>query len=107
MTNQVANPFDFITRLPEASITQPYEKHPGIFIQAALIEGPGRNVFIEAIFGPNVPTVTYTVNVGGRGSLVIAEQEFRDLLSSGLALFEIRTTASEAPTPTSAAAKAD
>jgi hypothetical protein len=45
----------------------------------------------------------YTVNVGGRGALVIAEQEFRDLLSSGLALFEIRTSAKEAPTPTSCA----
>ena len=101
MTKPVTNPFAFIARLPEAAITQPYEKHPGVFIQAALIEGPGRNVFIEAIFGPNVPTVTYTVNVGGRGSLVIAEQEFRDLLSSGLALFEIRTTVNDAPTNTS------
>ena len=103
MTDQVTNPFAFIARLPEASITQPFEKHPGVFVQAALIEGPGRNVFIEAIFGDKVPTVTYTVNVGGRGALVIAEQEFRDLLSSGLALFEIRTSAKEAPTPTSCA----
>lgn len=103
MTDQVANPFAFIARLPEATLTQPVEKHPGVFIQAALIEGPGRNVFIEAIFGPKVPTVTYTVNVGGRGALVIAEQEFRDLLSSGLALFEVRTTQKDEPTPTTAA----
>lgn len=99
----IPNPFDFLKRLPEATLTAPFEKHPGIFIQAALIEGPGRNVFIECIFGPNVPNVTYTVNVGGRGSLVIPEQEFRDLLSSGLALFEVRTTAKEEPTPPSAA----
>ena len=103
MAEQVSNPFDFIARLPEATITQPYEKHPGVFIQAALIEGPGRNVFIEVIYGPKVPVVTYTVNVGGRGALVIAEQEFRDLISSGLALFEIRTTGKDTPTSTAAA----
>jgi hypothetical protein len=103
MAEPVSNPFDFIARLPEATITAPFEKHPGIFVQAALIEGPGRNVFIEVIYGPNVPVVTYTVNVGGRGALVIAEQEFRDLVSSGLALFEIRSTGKDAPTSTSAA----
>ncbi len=107
MAEPVSNPFEFIARLPEATITNPYEKHPGVFIQAALIEGPGRNVFIEVIYGPKVPTVTYTVNVGGRGALVIAEQEFRDLLSSGLALFEVRTTGKDGPTPTSAAVAAD
>lgn len=103
-----SNPFDFLKRLPDATLTEPYEKHPGIFIQAALIEGPGRNVFIEAIFGPNVPQVTYTVNVGGRGSLVIPEQEFRDLLSSGLALFEARSpgfaSKGNKPTPLSSIA---
>lgn len=103
MADPVNNPFAFIARLPEATITQPYEKHPGVFIQAALIEGPGRNVFIEVIYGPKVPAVTYTVNVGGRGALVIPEQEFRDLVSIGLALFEIRTTGKEEPTSTSAA----
>jgi hypothetical protein len=87
---------EYLNRLPEATITQPYEKHPGIFVQAALVEGPGRNVFIEAIFGPNVPVTTYTINVGGRGALVIAEQEFRDLLSSALFLFEIRTATNAA-----------
>lgn len=85
----------YLARLPDATLTQPYEKHPGVFVQAALVEGPGRNVFIEVIFGPNVPVTTYTVNVGGRGALVIAEQEFRDLLVSGLFLFEMRTSKPE------------
>jgi len=103
MADKVANPFAFINRLPEATITQPFEKHTGVFVQAALVEGPGRNVFVEVISGPKVPVRTYTVNVGGRGALVIAEQEFRDLLSSGLALFEIHTTSKDAPTNPAAA----
>ena len=84
------NPFKFISRLPDATITPPFEKHPGILISAALVEGKGRNVFIECVHGDKVPQVTYTLNVGGRGALVFGEQEFRDILSAGLALFETR-----------------
>lgn len=92
MAEEPTNPFAFIARLPDATITEGFEKHPGIFIRAALIEGPGRNVFIECVYGPAVPTVTYTLNVGGRGALVFGEQEFRDIVSAGLALFEGRQT---------------
>ena len=99
------NPFDFLTKLPDATVTEPYEKHPGIFISAALVEGAGRNIFIEAIHGDNVPQPTYTLNVGGRGSLVFGEQEFRDILSASLALFEVRQPgfSKDGPTPPSAA----
>lgn len=90
----MSNPFDFLKRLPDATITEAFEKHPGIFIQAALVEGPNHNVFIEVIFGPKAPQVTYTLNIGGRGALVFGEQEFRDILSAGLALFEVRSPGS-------------
>lgn len=95
MADTARDPNAFIKRLPETTITQPFEKHPGIYVQAALVEGPNRNVFVETIFGPNVPVTTYTVNIGGRGALVIGEQEFRDLLASALFLFEMRTSAPE------------
>lgn len=105
MADHSNNPFAFIARLPDAVITQPFEKHPGIFIQAALIEGPGRNIFIECVFGPEVPQVTYTLNVGGRGALVFGEQEFRDIASASLALFEVRQSESKSePTPRAEAA---
>ena len=99
------NPFDFLTRLADATVTAPFEKHPDIFVSAALVEGPGRNVFIECIHGDKVPQITYTLNVGGRGALVIGEQEFRDILSAGLALFETRSPGffKDAPTPLSSA----
>lgn len=102
---EAENPFAYITRLADATITEPFEKHPGIFIQAALIEGEGRNVFIEAVFGPNVPAPVYTLNVGGRGSLVLGEREFRDIVSVGLSLFELRLFPNRAEaTPKAAAA---
>lgn len=102
----MSNPFDFITRLPDAVITPPFEKHPGIFIQAAMVEGKGHNVFIEVIYGPKCPQVTYTLNIGGRGALVFGEQEFSDLLSSGLALFEVRSLSFVGDQPTSPQAAA-
>lgn len=93
MADEPANPFAYITKLPQATLSgPPFEKHPGIFISAALVEGKGRNVFIEAVHGPNVPQPVYTLNVGGRGSLVFGEQEFRDIASAALALFEARLT---------------
>lgn len=104
MADDATNPFAFIARLPDATVTQPFEKHEGIFIQAALIEGKGRNVFIECVSGPAVPTPVYTLNVGGRGSLVLGEQEFRDIASAALALFEIRQSPVKTePTPRAAA----
>lgn len=99
------NPFAFISRLPDATLTAPFEKHPGVFISAALVEGKGRNVIIETLHGEAVREPVYTLNVGGRGSLVIGEQEFRDIVSAGLAMFEARQKGFdiEFPTPTSAA----
>lgn len=99
----MSNPFDFLKSLPDATITEPFEKHPGVFISAALIEGQGRNVFIECIHGEKVTQVTYTLNIGGRGALVFGEQEFRDLLSAGLALFETRQPGFSKDGPTSPA----
>lgn len=106
MTEATNNPFKFLARLPDATLTQPFEKHTGIFVTAGLVEGKGRNVFIECIHGDKVPVVTYTLNVGGRGALVFGEQEFRDILSSGLALFEARQPGfyQDGPTPMSSAA---
>lgn len=92
MADEATNPFAFIARLPDATITEEFEKHPGIFIRAALCEGKDRNVFIECVYGPQVPVPVYTLNVGGRGSLVLGEQEFRDIVSASLALFEGRQT---------------
>lgn len=92
-----SNPFAFISRLPDATVTAPFEKHPGVFIQAGLVEGPGRNVIIEQVTGEGFPP-TYTINIGGRGALVIGETEFRDVLSSALALFELAQTGRAEPT---------
>lgn len=101
---ETINPFAFIARLPEATITDEFVKSEGVNIRATLVEGPGRNVVIEAIYGDNVPAPVYTVNVGGRGSLVIGETEFRDLVSAGLAMFEGKQSGfAFGVTPTSAA----
>lgn len=98
------NPFAFLARLSDATITQPVEKSPGVFIQGAFIEGVGRNVIIETVFGPNVPAPIYTLNIGGRGSLVLGEQEFRDIASASIAMFEVRQSPSKTePTPVSTA----
>lgn len=77
-----------IKRLPHAEVTEPFEKSPGVFIQSALVEGKGKQVFIETVFGPEVPQQVYTLNIGGRGALVFPEQEFRDILASMLVLYE-------------------
>ena len=97
-----ANPFAFIMRLPDATVTPPFEKHPGVFIQAGLVEGEGHNVVFEKVSGEGFAK-TYTLNIGGRGALVFGEQEFRDLLSAGLALFELGQTGRAEPTSTARA----
>ena len=98
------NPFAFLARLPDATITQPFEKHEGVFIQGAFIEGVGRTVVIETVFGPKVPAPIYTLNIGGRGSLVMDEQQFRDIASAAIALFEVRQSPGKTePTPVSTA----
>lgn len=103
--SETANPFAFIARLPQATLTPPFEKHPGVFISASLVEGKGRQVVIETLHGDTVREPVYTLNVGGRGSLVVAEQEFRDIVSAGLAMFEARQKgfSIEFPTPVASA----
>lgn len=93
----MSDPYAFLSRLPDAIVTERFEKHPGIFISAALVEGKGRNVFLERIDGPGVPEVTYTLNIGGRGALVYGEQEFRDIVSIGLTMFEVNQPGFVAP----------
>ena len=78
---------ELIKRLPSATTTGSYEKTEGVFIESALVEGKGKQVFVETVYGPNVPTQVYTLNIGGRGALVFPEQEFRDILASLLALY--------------------
>ena len=78
--------FDFLASLPEAQTTGVVSRAPGILIDGAFIG----NTLVNVLFGENVPNTTYTVGINGRGSLVMEEQEFRDLLSSMLALFDAR-----------------
>lgn len=105
----MTHPFDFLKRLPDAVITDPFEKHPGVFICAALVERKQGNVFIECVFGPAVTQVVYTLNVGGRGALVLGETEFRDIISAAMALFETRQPGfyKEGPTSPSTAGLPD
>lgn len=95
----MSNPFDFLKRLPDAQITGDFEQSPGIKINGAFCEKS--NVLVNVMHGPKVPQITWTLSVAGRGALVMGEQEFRDLLSAGLALFEVRSPGFSAPEPTS------
>jgi hypothetical protein len=93
----MSNPYEFLTRLPEAGVTAPFEKHPGVFIRGAFVEGPGHSVVIEKIDGPKVPAPVYTLNIAGRGALTFDEQTFRDIVSSAVAMFEITAPGYKAP----------
>ncbi len=70
--------FDFLKRLPDATVQGDYEKEPGLLINAAYIDGTKSNVLVNVMHGAKVPQITWTVSVAGRGSLVMGEQEFRD-----------------------------
>jgi hypothetical protein len=72
--------------LPEAQLTGEFQKAPGINIDGSFC----RNALVNVIHGDAVPTKTYTIGVNGRGSLVMEEQEFRDLLASMALLFDSR-----------------
>ncbi len=85
--------FDFLRRLPVANITGVFEKTPGVNIDATFL----RNALVNVLFGEKVPRVTYTVGVNGRGSLVVEEDEFRDLLAGMIKMFEVRSPGYVAP----------
>jgi hypothetical protein len=82
------NPFHFLTRLPDAQMSGVIEKHPGVMIDGAWA---GEHALVNALFGDKVPQTTYTIGITGRGTLQMGEQEFRDLLSAMLAVFESRS----------------
>lgn len=82
------NPFHFLTRLPDAQMSGVVEKQPGVMIDGAWA---GNHALVNALFGEKVPQTTYTIGITGRGTLQMGEQEFRDLLSAMLAVFESRS----------------
>lgn len=79
--------FDFLARLPVAETTGEFPKSPGVNIDATFL----RNALVNVLSGEKVPNTTYTIGVNGRGSLVMEEAEFRDLLSSMIKMFEVRS----------------
>lgn len=85
--------FDFLRRLPTAEVTGKFEKSPGVTIDGAFRQ----NALVNVLFGEKVPRVTYTIGVNGRGSLVMEEEEFRDLLTTMIKMFEVRSPGYVAP----------
>lgn len=79
--------FDFLKRFAAAEHVGVFEKTPGVNIDGAFL----RNALVNVLFGEKVPAVTYTIGVNGRGSLVVEEQEFRDLLMSMIKMAEVRS----------------
>jgi hypothetical protein len=79
--------FDFLNRFRPAEHVGVFEKNPGINIDGAFVG----DALVNVLFGEKVPQITYTIGVGGRGSLVVAEQEFRDLLMSMVKMAEVRS----------------
>lgn len=79
-------PMQFFDRLPKAHSTGEFQKAPGVSIDGTFCN----NALINVIHGDNVPVKTYTVGVNGRGSLVMEEGEFRDLLAAAALLFDSR-----------------
>lgn len=84
----VVNPFDFLKRLPDAQLSGEIEKSPGVLINGAW---SGNHALVNVLYGEKLPQPTYTIGITGRGTLQIGEQEFRDLLSAMLAVFEVRS----------------
>lgn len=98
------NPFSFLCRLPDAQMSGVVEKSPGVQIDGAWA---GEHALVNVLFGEKVNQPTYTIGITGRGTLQMPEQEFRDLLSAMLAVFESRSPGFAAKgTPTSPSATA-
>lgn len=108
---EASNPFDFLKRLPDAQLSGEVAKGPGVMINGAW---SGEHALVNVLYGENVTQTTYTIGITGRGTLQMGEQDFRTLLSSMLAIFEVRspgfgmktepTSPSKAGLPLSAAA---
>lgn len=88
--------FDFLKRFRPAEHVGVFEKTPGINIDGAFVG----NALVNILFGDNVPQRSYTIGVGGRGTLCLAEQEFRDLLMSMVKTAEVMTLGYVAPAKT-------
>lgn len=84
----MTNAFEFLTRLPDAQISGEVEKSPGVIINGAWA---GEHALVNILYGDKIPNQTYTIGITGRGTLQMGEQEYRDLLSAMLALFEVRS----------------
>jgi len=82
------NPFAFLARLPDAEMSGVIDKAPGVQIDGAW---SGQHALVNVLFGEKMPEPTYTIGITGRGTLQMSEQEYRDLLSSMLAVFESRS----------------
>jgi hypothetical protein len=99
------NPFDFLKRLPDANLSGAVERADGLMIDGAWC---GDHALVNVLYGDKMPGATYTLGIAGRGTLQMTEQDFRDLLSAGLALFEARSPGfNVAAGPTSPSAAAD
>jgi hypothetical protein len=99
MAEAAKNPFEFLARLPDAQMSGEVVREPGVLINGAWC---GKHALVNVLYGDKMPNPTYTIGIAGRGTLQMAEQEFRELLSSMLALFEMRSPgalAKAAPTP--------
>lgn len=90
--------FDFLKRFRPAEHVGAFEKTPGITIDGAFVG----NALVNILYGEKVPQRTYTIGVNGRGSLVVDEQEFRDLLMSMVKSAEVLTLGYVAPAAPSA-----
>lgn len=77
----------FLNRLPTTNLSGPVEKSDGVMIEGAWT---GEHALVNILYGDEVPQNTYTIGITGRGTLQMPEQEFRDLLSAMLGLFESR-----------------
>ncbi len=91
--------FGFLERLPEATeFHHGYEKSEGVKIGYAIVD----NALVNVLFGEKSPRPRYEIGVGGRGSLFMEEQEFRNLLSSMIKVFETRSPGYVPPPESSA-----
>jgi hypothetical protein len=105
MADAAKNPFEFLSRLPDAQLSGEVERADGVLINGAWC---GKHALVNVLYGDKMPNPTYTIGIAGRGTLQMAEQEYRELLSSMLALFEMRSPgalAKSGPTPFAQAAE--
>lgn len=82
------NPYAFLNRLPDAQMSGEVAKSPGVLIDGAW---SGQHALTNVLYGDKVPQTTYTIGITGRGTLQMTEQDFRDLLSTMIAVFESRS----------------